>query len=195
MLHEGIHNLWSTPIYKTHMSQEDADLILSYCLANYNMEDPGSSDGDYKNLLDIDHPATSKLKEIAQEKFGLYIKNVFDIDLEKVEHHLYARITGSNIAHQHEVHNHRSQFTSVFYIMSDVEAGTSELVMHDPRYNANRGYTGKFFEMFNPVKHLPETGDILIFPAFVWHHVVKEPTKMRISIPVDLFILDKNFEC
>lgn len=85
----------------------------------------------------------------------------------------------------HHIHNHLgSQFTGILYLASPPAGG--ELVLHDPRGNANRGYNANLNHMFDPVVIKPEAGDLFIFPSFVWHNVetVKD---LRICMPFDVW--------
>jgi len=85
----------------------------------------------------------------------------------------------------HHIHNHLgSQFTGILYRATPPVDG--ELVLHDPRGNANRGYNNNLKHMFDPIILKPEAGDLFIFPSFVWHNVetVKD---MRICMPFDVW--------
>lgn len=85
----------------------------------------------------------------------------------------------------HHIHNHLgSQFTGILYLATPAIGG--ELVLHDPRGNANRGYNQNLNSMFAPMVIKPEAGDLFIFPSFVWHNVetVKD---MRICMPFDVW--------
>ena len=85
----------------------------------------------------------------------------------------------------HHIHNHLgSQFTGILYLATPPVGG--ELVLHDPRGNANRGYNTNLNHMFDPVVLQPEAGDLFIFPSFVWHNVetVKD---LRICMPFDVW--------
>jgi hypothetical protein len=85
----------------------------------------------------------------------------------------------------HHIHNHLgSQFTGILYLATPPVGG--ELVLHDPRGNANRGYNSNLNHIFEPVVLKPQAGDLFIFPSFVWHNVetVKD---MRICMPFDVW--------
>ena len=85
----------------------------------------------------------------------------------------------------HHIHNHLgSQFTGILYLATPPVGG--ELVLHDPRGNANRGYNSNLNHMFDPIVLKPQAGDLFIFPSFVWHNVetVKD---MRICMPFDVW--------
>ena len=65
-------------------------------------------------------------------------------------------------------HNHgHSHFTSNNYNHVSGEGG--ELILHDPRVNANRGFPQEFGTEFAPYIIQPETGMTVIFPSYVYH--------------------------
>lgn len=85
----------------------------------------------------------------------------------------------------HHIHNHLgSQFTGILYLATPPKGG--ELVLHDPRGNANRGFNNNLNHMFAPKVITPEAGELYVFPSFVWHNVetVKD---MRICMPFDVW--------
>jgi len=91
-------------------------------------------------------------------------------------------------------HNHSgSPFISVFYIYADDEKDVGgELILNDPRTNANRGYSEDFQKIFQSIKHKPITGDVLVFPGYVYHAVNPFMSNLRVAIPVDLFLDGKE---
>ena len=44
--------------------------------------------------------------------------------------------------------------------------------------------------MFEPIEFLPQTGDVIIMPGFVYHAVRNYTSSLRLALPVDLFIED-----
>ena len=42
--------------------------------------------------------------------------------------------------------------------------------------------------MFEKIKFAPSSGDVLIFPSFLYHNVETFNGKMRLAMPVDLTI-------
>ena len=85
-------------------------------------------------------------------------------------------------------HNHSgSHLSAVFYLLCEEKNG-GNIVLHDPRTNANRGYIDEFQSMFEKIKFTPSSGDVLIFPSFLYHNVETFNGKMRLAMPVDLTI-------
>ena len=73
------------------------------------------------------------------------------------------------------------------FLSDDIYKG-GELVAYDPRANANRGYSGKMAEMFEPIEYAPQTGDVIIMPGYVYHSVKTYHSNLRLAVPVDIFI-------
>ena len=89
-------------------------------------------------------------------------------------------------------HNHRgSQLSLVYYVLSE-KTETGSIHFTDPRHNANRGYDMKFLPWFEGLKLTVETGDLVVFPSFLYHYVSTYLGNVRIAIPVDLFLFDNN---
>ena len=89
-------------------------------------------------------------------------------------------------------HNHSgSHLSAVFYLLCEEKNG-GNIVLHDPRTNANRGYVDDFQSMFDKVRFTPSSGDVLIFPSFLYHNVETFNGKMRLAMPVDLTIYKWN---
>jgi hypothetical protein len=89
-----------------------------------------------------------------------------------------------------EYHTHSgSQLSTVVYLENDGEGG--EITFYDPRGFAARGYDLSFRPLFNPTDYMPDTGDILTFPSYMYHSV--RPAKgLRISVVFDLFLYNKS---
>jgi hypothetical protein len=87
------------------------------------------------------------------------------------------------------VHNHAgSPISSVFYLMNEEQQAGGELVLMDPRHNANRGYQEQFKPMFENQYYAPKSGEFTMFPGFVYHHTLPFKGKIRLAMPVDLFL-------
>jgi hypothetical protein len=63
-----------------------------------------------------------------------------------------------------------------------------ELILQDPRFNANRGYKEEFNNWFNNETITPKTGQFIIFPSFLYHNVKTFYGKIRLAMPVDLIL-------
>jgi hypothetical protein len=182
-LDQGVNNLYPTPVYLTTISKEDCEDLLASVMQNELVINPN---GDDSSLILKKIP---RLREIAKEKFSEYLKIVYGLDFNNYKFNMKAWLAGSRGGYSMETHNHAgSPFIAVFYIMSECQDHGGEIVLTDPRTNANRGYTLEFQPQFSPTIHTPATGDVLIFPGFLYHHVRQYTSTLRIAIPVDLFL-------
>ena len=182
-LNAGLNQAWSTPIYKASLSVAECEKILDEILLVEDVHDPL---GDAKsNLLDN----SPSLKIAAESLFNNFFEEAYDVSLNELDYDFRGWLTGSSGGYSMDLHNHTgAQFVSVFYLMSQEQDAGGDLVIEDPRFNANRGYNGIFQEQFNAIEHLPETGDVLIFPGYAYHFVRTYHSKLRIAAPVDIFI-------
>jgi hypothetical protein len=65
------------------------------------------------------------------------------------------------------------------------KGGTLELL--DPRPNVNRGYNSEFANLFPRETMTPNSGDIIVFPSFIFHNTNLFVGKRRIALGVDLY--------
>jgi hypothetical protein len=77
----------------------------------------------------------------------------------------------------------------VFYLLNEEADAGGDIIFLDPRSNANRSYKindwGKWFE---PIRLKTPSYTFAVFPSFVYHQVTPYSGKLRIAIPVDLFV-------
>lgn len=182
-LAQGLNYLYPTPVYLSKISTKDCEDLLTSVMQNELVVNP---DGDDSSLILKKIP---KLRELAEQKFSEYLESVYGLSLNDYKFHMKAWLTGSKGGYSMETHNHAgSPFIAVFYVMAECQDRGGEIVLTDPRINANRGYSLEFQPQFAPTVHAPETGDVLIFPGFLYHHVRHYNSTLRIAIPVDLFL-------
>ena len=185
-LDNGINNLWPTPVYKTSISEDLCDRILNILLQEVDFE---SYANGRKNLFHLDNPTIKEFKQEAVKIFGDYFDKVLGKNLEDYHTSYKAWATGKPGTYSMATHNHSgSPFVSVFYIFAQQKDLGGDLVLNDPRTNANRGYMDDFQEPFRPLRHKPVTGDVLVFPGYVYHSVDPFMADLRIAVPVDLFL-------
>lgn len=182
-LNAGLNKAWSTPIYKTLIDPQVCDQITTCVLST---EDVTKPHGDWTSNLIETAPL---LKEVAIEKYRDFFRDVYNFDLDTIDFSLKAWLTGTTNGYSMAAHNHSgSQFVSVFYVMAEEQDSGGEIVLQDPRFNANRGFMKPFIDDFAPIEHLPKTGDVLIFPGYVYHYVKQYSSQLRLAIPVDIFL-------
>jgi hypothetical protein len=86
-------------------------------------------------------------------------------------------------------HNHRgAQISAVFYLLCEDHNKGGNIAFTDPRQNANRGYDENFTPWFNDEILKVKSGDIVVFPSFLYHFVSTYRGSMRLAMPVDLFL-------
>ena len=187
MLKSGLNNCWSTPIYKTSIDLDLASKLMGDIISIEDITNPtpNSLDNDLTERV----PA---LKDIAIEKFTDYIAEAFHKDLNDYDYKLSAWLTGSAGGYSMDLHNHSgSPFVSVFYLMCEDQNSGGELVIQDPRTNANRGFLPEFQDHFKPLEFIPSTGDVVIMPGYLYHYVKVYKSSMRFAVPVDLQLMLK----
>ena len=120
---------------------------------------------------------------LALYEFKKYLTDVLDIPWSMYAgHKLNSWVNRYDEKTEMEYHSHHGDHLSaVFYLKAD----GGDIVFHDPRFFAARGYDEAFRPCFAPIKHTPKTGDLVIFPSFLYH-TVRASDKFRISVPVDL---------
>lgn len=61
------------------------------------------------------------------------------------------------------------------------------LILHDPRVNAARGYPKQFSDQFADVVIVPEPGDVVLFPSYVYHSTMVHNGKTpRVVMPFNV---------
>jgi hypothetical protein len=199
-MNEGLNYMWPTPILKDTITDKGIlDGVVNHIFSNYNSEQFKESlemkDG---NLFNDKYFITFKEK-IVIPSFEKYIK-LQNLNIEK-NFHTKAWITGGAVntwitnnksSYSMPTHNHSgSHLSAVFYLLCEEQNQGGGLIMHDPRHNANRGYISEFKDWFKSIKFSPKSGDIIIFPSFLYHNVEPFFGKIRLAMPIDLFLLDE----
>jgi len=183
MLKSGLNNCWATPIYKTSITKDECSTLVNQIMATENIAAPQSdfSDGSLTDRIPL-------LKTLANIKYTEFFKEALEMDLNDFKYDFKSWLTGSTGGYSMDLHNHSgAPFVSVFYLLAEEQDQGGELVMHDPRTNANRGFNSDFQNLFSPIEHTPQSGDVLIFPGYVYHSVRRFNSKLRLAVPVDIF--------
>tara|TARA_B110000902_G_scaffold73302_1_gene86563 strand:- start:736 stop:1266 length:531 start_codon:yes stop_codon:yes gene_type:complete len=167
----------------------DTTGLVEHIFSTYNLNEPPSDLGGY-NILDDKSVVMGAFNSTVKSVFNDYLKSTIDCSIEDWDNYkLKGWITGHGKDYSMTIHNHSgAHLSGVFYILAEDQNSGGDLVLHDPRSNANRGYDEYFNPMFNRHHHQPETGDFLIFPSFAYHHVNPYYSELRICVPVDLYL-------
>jgi hypothetical protein len=181
-----LEQLWSTPFLHTTMSKDMQEKVTNKVLTNYDINIPPSDFG-VLNILD-DIPDFKE--KVVYPAFNEFLDLSLDKKIEDWDSHkLHGWITGSVNGYNIEFHNHRgSQLSAVFYILCEEDNKGGEITFADPRMNSNRGYDDSFAEWFKGMSFKPKSGDIVVFPSFLYHFVSTYYGSIRLAMPVDLFL-------
>lgn len=181
---------WPSPILTGEIADKNlVDETVSHILMNYNLEFPPGEINDNNILKDIFFDKF--VKNIVEPAFDEYLNQVLGRSLYDFPEKKYrAWITGSYNGYSMMTHNHSgSHLSAVFYLLNETPDSGGEIILFDPRSNANRGYQIKdWASFFAPVRLKTPSYTYTIFPSFVYHQVTQYNGRMRIAIPVDLFI-------
>jgi len=186
-----ILNYWPTPImYERVDNKKLLDKTTEYILTAYN--DNTSANILHKNVLD--DPELSKFrKEVIIPTFDKFYKQEFGFSVKEKKFMLRGWVTGYGISYAMQKHNHSgSHLSAVFYLLAEEQEKGGRLVISDPRFNANRGYKDEYLKWFEPHTLVPTTGDIIVFPSFLYHNVETFYGKLRLAMPVDLILYDNE---
>jgi hypothetical protein len=190
MLNNGYNDLWPTKVYVGNMENKDLveELIQDLLVMPY---DEIVGEGQKNNILNLEIPVIQNFKnKVIIPSFEKYLNDVCNCSLQEYsDFKLKGWITSYKKDYEVYLHNHSgSEFSAVFYLMAEEETSGGEIVFIDPRHNANRGYDLNLKKSFVPISHLPKTGQLLIFPSFLYHWVNSYSSQMRIAMPVDIFL-------
>lgn len=99
-----------------------------------------------------------------------YLEHVWNTDLAVFEHEIRKWDTTSDTGYWMTSHNHgQSQLTSIHYTHIDGLGG--DLIIQDPRANANRGWPQELAHNFQPMVVQPQAGMTVTFPSYCYHLV------------------------
>ena len=169
---------WSTLLEKTS----------NYILSNYGDEIKVKSNLINENILENKNLLEFK-DNVIIPAFDEFYKKEFELSLKEKKYHLKAWITGKGFSYSMPLHNHSGSYLSaVFYLLCEENDKGGELVLQDPRFNANRGYKEEYNKWFNNETMTPKTGQFIIFPSFLYHNVKTFYGKIRLAMPVDLIL-------
>lgn len=189
-----INNLWSTPFQQTKIDDSICDKMVQTLLQEYDLFNAPSDFGSI-NVLDNPNDVITEFKEtVVYPAFDSFLKKTLDRSIEDWKgHKIHGWIAGYNNNYSLTHHNHRgSQLSAVFYLMCDFQDKGGAIVFTDPRQNANRGYDTTFQKWFKPLEIKPQSGDIVVFPSYLYHYVETYGGNIRLAMPVDLFLFNSQ---
>lgn len=190
MIRQGFNSLWPTNLYFGTI--DDSSLLEGVCqdiLLNVDFYCPPQNFQSFDILKDGPPNLQIFRDKIVIPAFKTYLKNE-GIDLDQFSNiRLRSWLTGGKNNSMIPVHNHNgASLSAVFYLLAeDIKEG-GELVLMDPRSNANRGYLDEFKPLFENKVFSPTSGTFVVFPSFVYHHTIPYRGNLRLAMPVDLFL-------
>lgn len=193
-----VTNYWPTPIYHTNIGDVEfmkqllplvIELNIKYHpkFADVNRTDTESLQEVFARLRDEGNPIMVQLFSLLEEHSRAFYSEGFGINSIRTVIKPWGQVYYQNESLPY--HNHESVLTGVLYLT----VPGAEVHFHDPRGNASRNYPREFDDIgfFDTLKLLPKTGDIVIFPSYLFHSVMTNFSKYpRVVIPFDVFAHD-----
>jgi len=185
----SLNYYWSTPVLTDVILNKNLlEKTSNYILSNYGDNIKVKANLLNENILE-DQNLNDFQKEIIIPSFDVFYKKEFGFSVLEKKFHLKGWITGYGSCFSMPSHNHSgSQLSAVFYLIAEEIDKGGNLILHDPRFNANRGYKEEYNKWFQSKNITPKTGEYIIFPSFMYHNVEKFLGKIRLAMPVDLIL-------
>jgi hypothetical protein len=183
-------NLWSTPFLIKKSDAEVRERFVSYLLQEYDIFNPPTDINKINILEDKSDEVQEFVSKVIKPSFEEFLKSSLNLSFSDWKgYRLNGWLTGSGKNYTLAHHNHRgSQISAVFYLLCEEQSAGGDIVFTDPRQNANRGYDPLFENWFDPLIIKPKSGDIVIFPSYLYHFVETYQSSLRLALPVDLFL-------
>jgi predicted 2-oxoglutarate/Fe(II)-dependent dioxygenase YbiX len=189
-LDKGLSNLYSTPVLYENMGNKKLlESVFQEIMGKIDLQ-KSAIELQGIEILKQNSPAIQEFKEeIVIKYFDKYLLNVVGRGVKHYKkYYLKSWLVGTSMNYMIPTHNHSGSLVSaVFYIFCEDKDSGGELVLLDPRNNANRGYDENFESLFSPIKILPASGDAILFPSYLYHQTLPFTGNLRLGIPVDFY--------
>lgn len=187
----GFNDLWPTTVlYEEVENTELISQVSQEILVHENLGIFNSPEVlDEPNILDGNNIIFQKFKtNIVIPTFDRYLQKVFG---KSVKDYTTSKFRGwptnPNNGYTIPFHNHAgATLSGVFYLFCE-ENPSGNLILTDPRYNANRGYMSDFRHIFADQAFSPKSATSIIFPSFLYHYTTVFKGGLRLAIAVDFF--------
>lgn len=186
----GFNDLWPTKVfYKELENQELIDKICQDILQEKDRNDLPNDFDEFNILEDGGDLYKTFEDQVIKPCFDEYLKEVFDKTIDDFPRYKFKGwLAGSTSGYAIPVHNHSgASVSAVFYLLSEDQYAGGELVLIDPRSNANRGYLEEMKKPFSPETLMPKSGTVVIFPSFLYHYTNMFRGNLRLAMPVDFY--------
>jgi hypothetical protein len=191
MLNNGYNKLWPTTVLLDKITNDNLlNNVIQTILQEVNLDVPVSDFQDFDILQDGPNTLQEFRDAVVIPAFKNYLKH-HNIDLNEFPNFkLRSWIAGAKDGYMIPLHNHSgAAFSAVFYLMCDDVGKGGELMLVDPRTNANRGYNiEEYKKEFSQQTYMPSSGEFVIFPGFLYHYTLPFTGSLRLAMPVDLFL-------
>jgi hypothetical protein len=188
---QGFNDLWPTTVLFDKMNnQQVMDDACQELFTKHDLAEPVSHINQDGIFVGCGDGLTQFKEQIVIPAFEKYLNQVFNTSLSAYnEYRLKGWITGGGDNYSMVYHNHSgAHLSAVFYLIAEEKNFGGDIVFSDPRHNANRGYDREIRQSFNNVSITPQSGDILVFPSYLYHFVNPYFSSLRVAVPVDLFL-------
>jgi hypothetical protein len=191
----GLNHCWATAVRLSKIKNTSLleDLTQEILTSSY-MKNPPSDFQEFDILKETSNISRQFLKDEVTLAFQEYLNEVLGVDLKQYHgYELRSWLAGTGNGYMIPTHNHSgASLSAVFYLLTDDTGKGGELELIDPRSNANRGYDRNFKKLFEKQVLTPKTGDVIVFPSFVYHYTLPFTGSIRLAIPVDLLLECKD---
>lgn len=189
----GLHSLWATPVMRFKIQDINiTNQFIQYLFTNINVQKPPCDSEKHDIIRDGNEVCQAFKEQVIDPAFDTYIKAISNESLADFENYKYQTSIrpvgkGSVIG----CHNHHTSVVSaVFYLLCDEQDKGGTIKLLDPKTNAERGYNGHFPMLFKSEEFIPNTGDILMFPSYLYHYTSQFMGSVRLLLAVDLYHKD-----
>jgi len=184
----GINNLWPTTVLYDQIA--DKPLLDNFLQEIFLTFDLDNLPDEHYDVIREGGIAAQEFKDnIIVPAFEQYLNTICKSSLSNFEWYEFKTwipVTGHR--YLMSPHNHsRSSLSGVFYLLCEDRNKGGDLELLDPRPNVNRGYDTEFASLFPRETISPASGDMIIFPSFVFHNTNEFMGQRRIALGVDLY--------
>lgn len=187
MINLGINTLWPSVLY--YDTVKDKTLLDSVCTEllssmseSINRTPPNHPiTFDCSNILDLNLDIVHTFKQqVITPAFECYLQTVYGKSLDNYDVTYKSWLAKYRDGRHMPTHLHPdSQISAVIYLMAE---------------EMDKGGAIEFTDCctLDKIVHQPVTGDIIIFPSYLKHNITAYHGKMRIAMPVDLFLIKRD---